>query len=142
MADKEPLIVPPEEAPPLKTTEISTKPSGRGLIGAVLTVLAIIVVAVLLVFAGRWLYHKAHHHNVYVQPANTKQLPPEPSTSNGQSGAKPVGSNNKTNNSSSNSSQSNNLPNSGPGDVAAIFAGSTAAAGGLHYLVNYRKAKN
>jgi hypothetical protein len=70
-------------------------------------IIAALAFAILVVFAGRWVYHKVHHSTV-LAPANTKELPkPPPSSVKPESG--PSGSSN----SNSESSSSNNLPTTG-----------------------------
>jgi len=67
-------------------------------------IIAALAFAVLVVFAGRWVYHKVHH-NTYTAPANTKELPkPPPSNVKSDSG---------TSSSSSTPSSSTNLPTTG-----------------------------
>lgn len=68
-------------------------------------IIAALAFAVLVVFAGRWVYHKVHHNTV-VAPANTKELPkPPPSNVKSESGTSSSGSPAPT--------SSSNLPTTG-----------------------------
>ncbi len=102
---------------------------GRRLPMIILYIILAFLVAVLVVFAGRWVYKKVTHKDkpsvpVKTQPMKTPSLPtgnptPAPSatpTTNGQ------------------------LPNNGPGDVVALFVGTALVIGGLHYLYSLRRA--
>lgn len=97
--------------------------------------LAAFVVAIALVFGGRWLYRSIHHSpgQVVQQPSNTPKLttpksPPSPSS----------GSQTPSNTSPSPNSNTK-LPQNGPGDVVALFVGTSLAAAGLHYLFQLRR---
>ncbi len=111
------------------------------------------LVAVLVVFAGRWIYRSATHQGPKKvnQPASANQnqtpAPPPTATQSPTSGAANTPSS-STNSSASGSARNQTtgqpaangqLPNNGPGDVVAIFVGVAAAAGGLHYLYSLRK---
>ncbi len=118
------------------------------------TVLAL-AVAVLVVFGGRWIYHKVHHSNKPTPAPASNNLPPQPFTaanppssqsSSGSSSSPSSSSSNSASNSSStvpsNNSQpakNTSLPNTGPGDVVAIFVTASLAAAGAHYIYNLRK---
>lgn len=88
------------------------------------------LVALLVVFAGRWIYRKTTH-----QPAQTTK--PETSDSNKLPAAPPANSNSGT--TQSTTPTTIQLPNNGPGDVVAIFVGTALVVGGLHFLYNLRK---
>jgi len=109
---------------------------------------AALLVILVLIFGGRFVHHywDSHHHK-NLTPANTKLLPTNP---NGTSQSKPNPNVKPNSNSSSNSSNSTpstsgsstasgQIPNTGPGDVAAIFVASAIAAAGLHYVIRLRK---
>lgn len=98
-------------------------------------VIAGVVLVVLLVLAARWIYHKAHQNNTK-PTSTTKTTPAAPSTNQPAQGA-PTSPGTTTPPSSS--SQNAQLPNNGPGDVAAIFIGSSLAAAGLHYIITIRR---
>jgi uncharacterized membrane protein YraQ (UPF0718 family) len=100
----------------------------------VLYALAAFVVAVLLVFGARWIYRSIHSptpQQTVQQPATTNKKP-QPAASKSSS---------KANQNQSNSSSASNqaLPNNGPGDVVALFVGTSAIAAGLHYLFQIRR---
>lgn len=96
--------------------------------------LAALALAVLLFFTGRWIYHSVHHSN---KTKPTSVITSNPSGASQASGKSPTGATPKPNtNSGVNSGQ---IPNTGPGDVAAIFAISSFAAASLHYIVTLRK---
>ena len=120
-----------------------------------------LAVAVLVVLAGRWVYHKVHNTSgsnpVPVAPQGTSQGVISPNDTNksqsgsssgssGSGGSKSNNSNstNNTNNSGGTTARPSpspdNLPNNGPGDVAALFVGSSLVASGLHYIVSQRRA--
>jgi uncharacterized membrane protein YraQ (UPF0718 family) len=98
--------------------------------------LAAFIVAVLLVFGVRWIYRSVHDNNSppTQQPVSTNNNPQPPAVP-----VPPSGSQNQSNNSSANTNSNNTVPNSGPGDVAALFIGTSAAAAGLHYFIRARK---
>ena len=97
-------------------------------------------VALLVVFAGRWVYHKTTHQTAKTtkpETSDSNKLPPAPPTGNQQ-----PNSGSTTSSSASGTSQNQTtgqLPNNGPGSIAAIFVGTAAVVGGLHFLCNLRK---
>jgi hypothetical protein len=95
--------------------------------------IAAFLVAVALVFGARWIYRSIHNNNEQTvkQPVSTNQNPQQP--------APPTPT---TNTPSQPNNSTNDLPNNGPGDVVALFIGSSAVAAGLHYLVWARKIPN
>ncbi len=110
------------------------------------------LVALLVVFAGRWIYRKTAHQSSKVnKPVSTNQgqAPAAPPTTTQNP---PTGSNNSNSNSSASNSTfgagknqtvqttpAGQLPNNGPGDVIALFVGTTLAIAGLHFIYNLRK---
>ncbi len=102
-------------------------------------IIGILIVAFLIILFARWVYHKAHH-TVQTVPANTKQLPNRPSGTSNQKGQNSQTANNSSSSSNpSASSQNTNLPNSGPGQTMAIFAGASLSAAGIHYIITERR---
>ena len=102
--------------------------------------LAILVIAViiiiLLVLLARWIYHEVHHKNNN-SGASTSQKTPAKASGSKQSTAKKGG---KTSAGSSNKAgSSSQIANTGPGNVVAIFIGSSLAAAGLHYIISVRR---
>lgn len=166
----EKLTVPPAAAPPLPeleplpirpiniTDNIPTPPpavpsmppayphefherEGRHWPVALVYIVMAFLVALLVVFAGRWIYRKAIHSTTNttksgipdqskvpaVPPANTPPNNPSSGVSNNQ------------NTQTTPTTASGQLPNNGPGDVIAIFVGTALAVGGLHFLYNLRR---
>ena len=94
--------------------------------------IAALAFAILVVFGGRFIYHKLHHP-LNPAPASSSSLPKSFSSSS----APTSGSVTKPGSSSSSTNQQ--LANSGPGDVVAIFVASSFAAASLHFIVSLRK---
>jgi cytoskeletal protein RodZ len=115
-------------------------------------VIAAIILIVLLVLLGRFIYHKVNNSpakNVSV----TTQPSPQTSSSSTQSGSSSGSSASGSSTSGSSSSTAPNssgrtapiastgkLPNNGPGSTVAIFAVSSLAAAGLHYIISLRRS--
>jgi cell division protein FtsN len=141
-----------DESTPLAEPEqryrpLTTEKNGRGQNWLRLLVAGLIgvILVILIVLFARWVYHKTHHK---VQPAPTvsQNTPAKASNNNNVSGAQP--SNNSSSQSSGNpsnttgtsgSTSNTQITNTGPGDVAAIFAGTALAAAGLHYIISIRR---
>jgi hypothetical protein len=120
-----------------------------------------LIVATLVVLAGRWVYHKVHNSNGPTPTAITPQGSQNTLTSPNSAKKSTSGNLNSGNSSSGNTATNNtnnkatpppsssgrpapspsNLPNNGPGDVVALFLGSSLLAGSLHYLATSRKVK-
>jgi cytoskeletal protein RodZ len=139
--------VPQDVAEPKSKSLQTQSQDGQSLIQLFVMILGAIVLVILLVLFARWIYHKVHH-NSEPTSVTTSQQAKENESSNSQQGANSQSSNssnssgsNNSGSSSSNSSGSSNnsLPNNGPGNVIAIFAGSTLAAAGLHYIISVRR---
>jgi cytoskeletal protein RodZ len=122
---------------------------GQTWLRTLVSILVGLILIVLIVFLARWIYHKAHNSSVTVTTPPTSQNAPAPS-SNNTSGSQPANTKPATaapattppNGSASSpapAAANSNLPNSGPGAVAAIFAGTSLAAAGLHYVINLRR---
>ncbi len=114
----------------------------------VLAVLIIFVILVLLFLAGRGIYHKFHHTAAPANPPTAVNQPPQQSGAKSPSSA-PSGSGNQKSGVGSSetpptnvSGKSGQLPNSGPGDVMALFTGTSLTAAGLHYFVTQRRNKD
>ncbi len=146
--------VPPQSPPPI-VTQVQHR-EGRRWLTLIIYLLLALLIALLVVFGGRWIYHQIHHSSA-PQPApvsvNTTPPPPSPNTSseNKTSENKNSSSSSSSQSSSSSSSsgstgsqpdQSNGISNTGPGDVAALFFGTSAIAAALHYVINLRRATN
>jgi ABC-type Fe3+-siderophore transport system permease subunit len=112
--------------------------NGQSLSQTIIMIVVGIILVILLVLFARWLYHKVHHSSSSTtstnnQPAQPYTAPPK------QSGAVSQPSPSNNSNSGTANNQTGGLPNSGPGNVAAIFAGSALAAAGLHYIISLRR---
>ena len=129
----------------------------------------ILIISTGLVFAGRWIYRSVHHKSStsVSQPTGGSKKPssqsapsPQSSTSptspskpspqpSGGSASKPTpqpalpssGSSNKPT-SPSPTASTQTLPQNGPGDMAALFIGTSLAAAGLHYLIRMRRQES
>ena len=123
----------------------------------VLYLVAALIFAFFLVLAGRGIYHRYHHKQTVTTVAASNNIPPQPNSSSASSsypqGNQPSGS--SGGNSSTQpapapstpktqprpSPSPSQLPNNGPGNVAAVFIGTSLVAGSLHYIISLRKNK-
>jgi cytoskeletal protein RodZ len=127
---------------------------GQGIVRTLASILIGLILVVLIVLLARWIYHRVHHATVNTPSVNAPAQPnnSSPLTVNGSSPAAsgstrpgtsnppastPAPSSSSTPNTPS--STAGTLPNNGPGDVAAIFAGTSLAAAGLHYIISVRR---
>jgi uncharacterized membrane protein YgcG len=146
-ADKEQGTL-PEPEPRYRTANLPVERTehGQAWVRIVAAAVLAVILIVIIVLLARWIYHKAHNNTT---PPTTRK---GPSASVNNPPAKPAPSSNSNSSSNSGSSGNSNgsgnssagqIANTGPGDVAAIFAGASLAAGGLHYLISVRRfAKN
>ncbi len=134
--EETPELTPPEAPPPLVTPPDETEERHwRSL--AIYAILALLV-AIGVVFGGRWIYHQFNKPATKPAPTRptsppstapstpTKPSPtpsPIPSTSQGQPAA----------------GQGGQIANTGPGDVVAIFIAASLAAAALHYIITLRR---
>jgi hypothetical protein len=135
---------------PESQIEYNDTSGARRWIALALYILMALVVAILVVMAGRWVYHKLH---------NTSETRPVPVAPEGVSSTPAVSPPNasKVPSGSSNTKKVPNppnpsptpsrtapspqaLPSNGPGDVLALFVGVSLAAAGLHYAVAIKRA--
>lgn len=139
-------------------TVVETQPTepdydgGRNWLRLIGMILAAIIIAILLIFAARWIYN-AITDNDSRQPGTGQQadddkLPTRPGeekskTEDNKTGSQPKtsGTNTGAQPGSQPTGTSGQLPNSGPAHVAAVFAGSSLAGASLHYLIS-RKRKS
>lgn len=130
--------------PPAKTEH------GQSIVRILAAILGGLILVVLIVLLARWIYHKAKPASVTVpSPGITQRAPAapqtnstdsaQPSTSNSGAAATASPGNPTATPPATNSTNNSNLPNSGPGDVAEIFAAVSLAAGGLHYIASLRR---
>lgn len=134
----------PEAEPRYHTAALPLEKSehGQGIVRILVSILVGLILIVLIVLLARWIYHKAHHASETTPPSTTLKVPASSSdnSTNGArpgSGTPPTASPNNTSNPPS--SSSTQITNTGPGDVAAIFVGTTLAAAGLHYILSVRR---
>lgn len=114
--------------------------------------LAALLVAIAVVYLGRWIYHKTTHRSTITPAANSNKVPAVPTGAATPNQSQPSTTANPNLGTNSNSSTSQNqtspstapgqLPNNGPGDVVAIFLGASLIFGGLHYLLSIRRSVN
>ena len=154
MADEtknKPVNSAPPSAPPPIVTQTRVR-SGRPWLALLLYLLIALVVAIIIVLGGRWLYHTlrsepakqtttSNTDKTAEQKAQTQGEKTESSSSNkssnSSSSAQSSNSESQTDNSSSESS--GELANTGPGQVAALFVTVTLAVSGLHFIYSLRR---
>lgn len=117
---------------------------GQSLLQTIIMVIGAIILVILLVLFARWIYHKVNGSSS--APSGTISQPSEQSNpTNNQSGTNPQSGGQSTPSAGGNSSpqagsnQNKTITNTGPGNVAAVFAASTLAAAGLHYIISLRR---
>jgi cytoskeletal protein RodZ len=121
----------------------------RQWIALVLYILMALIVAVLVVLAGRWVYHKVHNSSETKSPSTTQEASPaqlaSPNSSSSSTSPTPTSPPSSTATPSPAPTPAPNpstLPNNGPGQVVALFAGTSLIAAGLHYFVGQRRLSN
>ena len=155
-----------EPEPRYRTAEVPVEKTenGHAWLRILAGVLLAIILIILIVLLARWIYHKAHD-NSQPAPATSQKSPASSSNNSTQSGTQSANnsgsgsSSSSSNGSSSNSSSSSSsstssgssasglhpssnpsqVSNTGPGNVAAIFVGTSLAVAGLHYLISVRR---
>lgn len=133
-----------EPVPAGQDVVIKREEDGQSLVQTIVMVIGAIILVFLLVIFARWVYHKVHNNNA-TENTGTLQLPQESSNSSNQStnsqpsSSSSTGTNSGSSSTSSGATNSKALANTGPGNVAAVFAGSTLAAAGLHYIISLRR---
>lgn len=101
-------------------------------------VVGVIILVVLLVLAGRFIHHQLKKDDNTPTVTTTSQKVTSTQTqTNGASGSGSSGSNSGSTNTQAQSSSQ--VPNTGPGDVVAVFLAVTFAGYLLHLLVAERK---
>lgn len=130
---------PPIEPPPVTVEDITSLEERRERRWLMLIVyfLMALAVAILVVFGGRWAYRAITHKN---KPATTNQpagnnVPQEPTTTP----TTPITPTPTAQPGTTTPSQTAQLPNNGPGNIAAIFIGTALAVSALHYLYSLRR---
>lgn len=130
-----PALEPPNSDEPSPATRVETQRTAPPLIRWIVVGVIIVIIALLVLLLARWIYHKAHHH-AETGVGTATQQPSQSSGATTQSGE------NAQSGSAPNNIQSPNgakLPNNGPGNVAAVFAISTAAGAVLHYTIKTKR---
>lgn len=112
---------------------------GQSLVQTIVMIIGGIILVVLLALFARWIYH-AVNHNDQTNTGGVIQTPQEPSGPSTQSGNGPPSNNTGNSGSNNSSTQKQPIANTGPGNVVALFAGSTLAAAGLHYIISVRRS--
>lgn len=91
---------------------------------------AALLIALALFYTGRWAYRSIFGNDEPnpkpVQPTNTNLNPQQPAKPQPTPAPAPP-------------PPTSQIPDSGPGDVMALFVGTTLAAAGLHYIVSVRR---
>ena len=127
--------VPPERPaiPPLIPPEDFYEEEKRRWPMVVLYIILALLVATAVVFAGRWIYQ---------QITDNKPKPAPPAGNNqGQVPAPPAPTQPTTPSPGGQPAAGGQLPDNGPGDVVALFVGTTLVVAGLHFLYNLRKTR-
>jgi hypothetical protein len=124
------------------TPVINEPQDGQSPVQLVVAIVAGIIIVILLVLLGRWIYHEAHKqpdNKVTITSGHSSQSKGARPSGGSASNNSSTSSNSGTTSNPSGSAPNNSLPNSGPGNVALIFAASAAAAAGLHYIISLRR---
>ena len=129
---------PPPSIPLAPQYEFHEREERRWPVVLMYIILAFLVAAAI-VFAGRWVYQRVSNNNAKpASPTTTPQTQGQgavPSPPAGLSPTSPEAGANQNVPVATNGQ----LPNNGPGDVIAIFAGTAVIVGGLHFIYNLRK---
>lgn len=115
-------------------TKVETHRVRPPFLRALAGILAVIIIALLLVLLARWIYHVTHSDN----SANTTTSQKSPVS---PSNKKTAGSQSAAKNQSSPAGGNSQITNTGPGNVAAVFVGSSLAAAGLHFIWTLRRSR-
>jgi cytoskeletal protein RodZ len=140
---------------PESQIEYRNPDSGHRLVSLIIYIVLALVVAALVVLAGRWIYHRVSNNSgpapTTIAPKDVKQgasaPSPSPSTktpayssptptpppSSSSGGAK------KTTPSPTPTPTPTALPNNGPGEAIALFLGTSFVAAFLHFTIKLRK---
>jgi cytoskeletal protein RodZ len=149
---------------PESQIEYRDESSGRRIVSLIVYIVLALVVATMVVLAGRWVYHRFSNNSgpapTTIAPEGTKQgvttptpnpTSPSPSTKTPATGTAPTptspsptyGGNGKTTPAPSNNPTSTPtptaLPNNGPGDAIALFLGVSFVSAFAHFTYKLRK---
>lgn len=120
----------------IQTTNQDSIPGWARIVAAVVIVAAIIFG---LVMGARAIYHATHNNPPTVAVGTSNSNSSNPNKAAGGTNSGPQSNEQAGGKGTSNSS---NLPNSGPGDVLAIFASAVLAGAGAHYVWSVKLSKN
>jgi len=136
----------PEPEPRYPAAETASKEDGQTWVNTLATILIGIILVVLIVLFARWVYHKVHDNNNATENTGTLNVTNEsnntkkqPAANTGPSSGNPGSSRSTPSATPGTENPSGQLPNNGPGDVAAVFAGASAAGAAAHYAVSRRR---
>lgn len=128
---KPPIYTPPPITPPPTIHEFEETQGRRWPMVVAFIILAFLV-ALAVVFAGRWLYNILTDKKPTPPPSNNVPAPPNNPNKPTTPAPAPTPTPTPT-------PQATQLPNNGPGSVLAIFVGTAVVIGGLHFLYNLRR---
>ncbi len=124
-----------QESPaPASRTKVETHRVRPPVLRTLAGILAVIIIAFLLVLLARWIYHATHNSN---SPNTTTSQKSPASSPNKKTASNQPAANNQSSSPAGGNSQ---ITNTGPGDVAAVFVGSSLAAAGLHFIWSVRRS--
>ena len=115
---------------------------GQAWLRLLAAILVGLVLVILIVLLARWIYHSTHHaaqtaiNTTKQQAAKTSQK-----VTNGESQTTDNTSSSSSSSGSSTTTTTNGgkITNTGPGNVLAVFVGSSLAAAGLHFIISVRR---
>jgi|SRR5579871_1753671 len=152
MVDENDAIVPDNGSAPIVDESGTYVHTESRWLHALLYIITALIFAFFFVLAGRWVYHRFHHHNSVVTTPATNNVPsktanqspaasqspsPSPSSSSGKQ-ATPSPSPQA---SPPAASPTSSIPNTGPGNMAAVFLVTASSVAGLHYIVTSRRLR-
>ena len=118
----------------LNANDIRVHRSGPTILRALAVVIIVAAVALGVVLIARSIYHHAHH------PARTANSGNNTSSKISGSQKSTSGSETANNKSNKSSRPSAEVPDTGPGNVLALFVGASLAAAGLHFIISLRRS--
>jgi hypothetical protein len=139
------------ELPSESQVEYSNR-SGRRWPVLVMYIVAALLVATAVVFAGRWIYDTTSNNSDNTSVSTKQgikstnpspQAPAQtaaPNSSSGKAGTTPPPSSSASGNNRPASPPAGNLPNNGPGEVVALFIGTSLVAAVLHYAFTLKRS--
>jgi hypothetical protein len=129
------------DLPPSRSSDEFTSdqepPIGRNWLPLVLYFIGAMIVALILVLGARAIYHSAHKKKSGNTTSTSQSSAPQTQQHAPNSGQPK--SSNQQNTKNNPPATPNSLPNNGPGNVIALFIGTSLAAAGLHYVITVRR---